>query len=151
MGSCGQAHASCHVGHHDPETRAAGVVVLHHISFSVADLQRSAWFYDAVLGTLGLARVWTRDTAVGYGHPDAEDQFAIKLVAELAQTPGPGFHLAFAAPDRNSVGAFHRAALLHGGRDNGAPGLRPGYGPHYFAAFVIDPDGHRIEAVHDQE
>jgi catechol 2,3-dioxygenase-like lactoylglutathione lyase family enzyme len=125
--------------------------VLHHISFGVADLQRSTWFYDAVLSALGLSRTWTLDAAVGYGYPGCEDQLAIKLVAELTRAPGAGFHLALAAPDRKSVEAFHCAALLHGGRDNGAPGLRLNYGPHYFAAFVLDPDGYQIEAVHDEE
>jgi catechol 2,3-dioxygenase-like lactoylglutathione lyase family enzyme len=61
--------------------------------------------------------------------------------------PGPGFHIAFAAPDRAAVDAFHQAALAAGGIDNGGPGLRLHYGPTYYAAFVIDPDGHRIEAV----
>ena len=61
--------------------------------------------------------------------------------------PGPGFHLAFAAPSREAVDAFHRAALASGGRDNGPPGLRPQYAPDYYAAFVFDPDGYWIEAV----
>jgi len=61
--------------------------------------------------------------------------------------PGEGFHLAFTASDRAAVDAFHAAALRHGGADNGPPGLRPHYGPGYYAAFVIDPDGYRIEAV----
>jgi catechol 2,3-dioxygenase-like lactoylglutathione lyase family enzyme len=91
--------------------------------------------------------VWTDETAVGYGMRDGEDKFALKLQGAGARAPGPGFHLAFAAPSREAVVEFHRAALLHGGSDNGAPGLRPHYGPDYFAAFVIDPDGHRIEAV----
>lgn len=56
-------------------------------------------------------------------------------------------HLAFGAPDRGSIARFHEAALRHGGTDNGAPGLRPQYGPHYYAAFAIDPDGHAVEAV----
>ena len=64
-----------------------------------------------------------------------------------AAPPGAGFHLAFAAPSRAAVDAFHTAALRVGGQDNGAPGLQPDYGPHYYAAFLIDPDGHRIEAV----
>jgi catechol 2,3-dioxygenase-like lactoylglutathione lyase family enzyme len=144
-------HVHCLAGRHDPEARTDGYVMLHHVSFGVADLQRSATFYDAVLGALGLSRTWTRDTAVGYGHPGGGDQFAIKQVAELAQAPGAGFHQAFTAPDRNSVAAFHHAALLHGGRDNGTPGLRLDYGSYYFAAFAIDPDGYRIEAVHDEE
>lgn len=121
--------------------------MLHHVSLGVADLPRAAAFYDAVLRELGYVRVWTDATAVGYGEPGGGDKLAIKLRSAAARAPGPGFHLALAAPDRDSVGRFHEAALRHGGSDNGAPGLRPAYGPDYFAAFVIDPDGHRIEAV----
>jgi catechol 2,3-dioxygenase-like lactoylglutathione lyase family enzyme len=120
--------------------------MLHHVSFGVADLERSAAFYDAALAALGYARVWTDATAVGYGLPGGGDELAIKLT-EAAAAPGPGFHLAFAAPSRAAVAQFHGAALRHGGTDNGAPGFRPEYGAHYYAAFVIDPDGYRIEAV----
>ena len=121
--------------------------MLHHVSLGVADLQRSVDFYDAVLQELGYVRVWADSTAVGYGHPGGGDKLAIKLRGGAAVAPGPGFHLALAAPDCESVVRFHAAALRHGGQDNGPPGPRPAYGPHYYAAFVIDPDGHRIEAV----
>ncbi len=121
--------------------------MLHHVSFGVSDLDRSAAFYDAALRPLGYVRAWTDKTAIGYGVESGEDKFAIKLRGEDAAAPGPGFHLAFAAPTREAVAAFFHAALGHGGRDNGAPGLRPQYGPSYYAAFVIDPDGYRIEAV----
>ncbi len=121
--------------------------MLHHISLGVADLQRSAAFYDAVLGALGYVRVWTDEAAIGYGLPGGGDKLAIKQRGPAAAPPGPGFHVAFAAPDERSVARFHEAALNHGGRDNGAPGLRPHYGPAYHAAFVIDPDGHPLEAV----
>jgi catechol 2,3-dioxygenase-like lactoylglutathione lyase family enzyme len=121
--------------------------VLHHLSFGVADLGRAAAFYDAALATLGYQRVWTARDAIGYGVSGGGDKFAIKLRDAAMLAPGVGFHLAFAAPTRDAVDAFHRAALRHGGRDNGAPGLRPAYGPDYYAAFVVDPDGHRIEAV----
>ena len=124
-------------------------MMLHHVSLGVAYLERSAEFYDAILSALGYARVWTQDTAIGYGYPGGEDKLAIKLAGGDPQAPGSGFHLAFAAPSREAVMAFHRAALQHGGRDNGGPGVRPDYGAEYFAAFVIDPDGHRIEAVMD--
>ena len=67
------------------------------------------------------------------------------------QPPGPGFHLAFSAPDPHAVEEFYRAALRHGAKDNGAPGLRAHYGPRYFAAFVVDPDGHKLEAVFNGE
>ena len=123
--------------------------MLHHISFAVADLNRAAAFYDATLGALGYVRVWSDSTAVGYGAAGSDDRFAIKLRSGVT-APGSGFHLAFAAPTRRAVDAFHREALNQGAEDNGAPGLRPLYGPNYYAAFVIDPDGYRIEAViHD--
>jgi catechol 2,3-dioxygenase-like lactoylglutathione lyase family enzyme len=121
--------------------------MLHHISLGVAELARSARFYDAVLSALGYVRVWTDDTAVGYGYPGGGDNLAIKLRSGGVAVPGPGFHLAFVAPSRESVARFHAAALSHGGRDNGAPGLRLDYGEHYYATFVIDPDGYQIEAV----
>ena len=121
--------------------------MLHHISFGVADLERSAAFYDAALSALGYVRVWADSTAVGYGYPGGEDKLAIKLRRNGVVAPGPGFHLAFAAPAREAVVAFHQAALRNGGQDNGAPGLRPDYGANYYAAFVVDPDGYPIEAV----
>lgn len=127
--------------------------MLHHISLGVADLERAAAFYDAVLATLGYVRVWEDirpgevGQAVGYGVSNGGDKLALKHRPDGQRPPGPGFHVAFAAPSRKAVSDFHEAALAHGGKDNGAPGLRPHYGPHYFAAFVVDPDGHHIEAV----
>lgn len=124
--------------------------MLHHVSLGVTDIERAVAFYDAVLAPLGYVRVWSDldgdDAAAGYGPPGGGDKLALKRRAG-AQPPGSGFHLALAAPDRTAVDAFHAAALRHGGRDDGVPGLRPHYGPHYYAAFVVDPDGHRIEAV----
>jgi catechol 2,3-dioxygenase-like lactoylglutathione lyase family enzyme len=120
--------------------------MLHHLSFAVKDLARSAAFYDAALSALGYVRVWEDDSAVGYGAPGGGDKFAIKLGPE-GGSPGPGFHAAFAAPSREAVARFHAAALSHGGEDNGMPELCMEYGANYFAAFVIDPDGYRIEAV----
>jgi len=121
--------------------------MLHHLSFAVSDLGRAAAFYDAALATLGYTRVWTAPDAIAYGLPGGGDLFAIKARSEGVSAPGPGFHLAFAAPSREAVDRFHATALRHGGGDNGAPDLRPQYGPTYYAAFVIDPDGYRIEAV----
>jgi catechol 2,3-dioxygenase-like lactoylglutathione lyase family enzyme len=123
---------------------------LHHVSLGVTDLDRAARFYDAVLEPLGLVRVWEEtsavEAAIGYGPPGQPDVIALKQ-RPAAQPPGPGFHLALSAPDRDAVERFHAAALAHGGSDEGAPGVRPHYGPEYFAAFVSDPDGHRLEAV----
>ena len=127
--------------------------MLHHLSFGVADIARSAAFYDGVLGALGFVRVWgdleggANDQAVGYGRAGGGDKFAIKQRTGAPIVVPAGFHLAFAAPDREAVDRFHAAALRLGGSDNGGPGLRPHYAVDYYAAFVIDPDGYRIEAV----
>jgi catechol 2,3-dioxygenase-like lactoylglutathione lyase family enzyme len=121
--------------------------MLGHLSFGVGDLQRAIAFYDAALGALGHVRVWTADNAAGYGEPGGNDRLALKLQTEPVVPPGPGFHLAFVAQSRAAVERFHAAALAAGGTDEGAPGLRPHYGPNYYAAFVRDPDGHKLEAV----
>ncbi|MBO1748362.1 VOC family protein [Stenotrophomonas sp. SI-NJAU-1] len=120
--------------------------MLHHLSLGVRDLERAGRFYDAVLAALGYRRVFEDDTAIGYGLFDEEDLLCLKLRNDAA-APGPGFHLALAAPTREAVDAFHRTGVATGGQDNGPAGLRPDYGDHYYAAFLIDPDGHRIEAV----
>ena len=120
--------------------------MLHHVSFPVTDLALSGAFYDAALGALGFRRVFEDETAIGYGLVDDQDMFCLKLRNEV-WAPSAGFHLAFAAPDQAAVDRFHAKALAIGGDDNGAPGLRPDYGAQYYAAFLIDPDGHRIEAV----
>ena len=126
--------------------------MLHHLSLGARDIERAARFYDAVLAPLGYVRVWSdlrpgeQEQAVGYGPPGSGDKLAIKQVTQ-AVPEIPGFHVALAAPSRQAVQAFHAAALAAGGCDNGAPGLRPDYGEHYYAAFVIDPEGHRLEAV----
>ncbi|MFT4183837.1 MAG: VOC family protein [Rhizobium sp.] len=127
--------------------------MLHHISLGVSDIERSAQFYDAAVAPLGYVRVWEdirpgeMGQAVGYGIAGGGDKLALKSCPEGQRPPGPGFHLALAAPSRQAVIDFHEAAIEHGGTDNGSPGLRPHYGPYYFAAFVIDLDGHHIEAV----
>ncbi|WP_367871266.1 VOC family protein [Luteolibacter sp. Populi] len=120
--------------------------MLHHLSFAVTDLARSAAFYDAALTPLGYVRVWDDDEAVGYGHAGGGDKFAIKLRSEVI-VPGEGFHIAFSAPTHDAIDAFHAAALAHGGEDNGGTGFHPEYGDTYYAAFIIDPDGYRIEAA----
>jgi catechol 2,3-dioxygenase-like lactoylglutathione lyase family enzyme len=95
---------------------------------------------------MGYRRVFEDDTAIGYGIEDGKDKFCLKLRSPTVP-PGPGFHFAFAAPTRAAVDRFHSAALSLGGLDDGPPGLRAHYGAHYYAAFLVDPDGHRIEAV----
>jgi len=121
--------------------------MLHHISFAVSDLERSAAFYDVVLATLGYQRVWTNASAVGYGLAGGGDKFAIKQRGDTVRAPPAGFHLAFSAPARSAVDQFHEAALRVGGENLGGPGLRANYGADYYATFVRDPDGYVIEAV----
>ena len=116
------------------------------VSFGVRDIAQSGAFYDAALGALGFRRVFQDDSAIGYGLEDGKDLLCLKLRAN-AVPPGPGFHLAFAAATRAAVDAFYHAALQAGGQNHGAPGLRPHYGPHYYAAFLIDPDGNHVEVV----
>ena len=122
--------------------------MLGHISLGVTDLERAMAFYDATMEALGFARVFTGAHAAGYGaRGSSNDKLLLILKPAGTHPPGEGFHLAFDAPAREAVDRFHAAALAHGGRDNGAPGLRPHYGPKYYAAFVIDPEGYNLEAV----
>ncbi len=121
--------------------------MLHHISLPISNLSQSKRLYHAALEPLGYRCVFVTDTAIGYGVEDGKDKLCLKVAAP-AVAAGEGFHLALTAPTRNAVDAFHAAALKQGARDNGAPGPRTHYGPTYYAAFVIDLDGHRLEAVH---
>lgn len=121
--------------------------MLGHLSFGVADLARAMAFYDSTLAALGYVRVWQNERGAGYGVPGGNDRLALKLQSGPVTPPGPGFHLAFVAESAAAVDRFHAAALTSGGTDEGAPGLRPHYGPNYYAAFVLDPDGHKLEAV----
>jgi catechol 2,3-dioxygenase-like lactoylglutathione lyase family enzyme len=120
-----------------------------HISIGIKDADRSKRFYDAALRPLGYRCVRAARSTAGYGY--GTDIISFWIVS--AERPVPpdeqsGFHICFAAPTAAAVDDFHAAALAAGGRDNGAPGLRPVYGPDYYAAFVIDPDGYRIEAYY---
>ena len=114
---------------------------IDHVKLPVADLAASRAFYSAALAPLGYEMVYEGDVSLGFGRADFEP-FAV----EVRGRPSVGTHIAITALDEASVDAFHAAALAAGGRDNGAPGMRP-YGDHYYAAFVLDPDGHNIEAV----
>jgi catechol 2,3-dioxygenase-like lactoylglutathione lyase family enzyme len=119
--------------------------MLDHISLGVRDIARARRFYDAVLTPLGYSCLSASDDSLGYGAGTP----ALWIVAAARPVPPDdksGLHVCFAAPTRNSVDAFHAAALAAGGRDNGKPGLRTDYGPNYYAAFVTDPDGYRCEA-----
>jgi catechol 2,3-dioxygenase-like lactoylglutathione lyase family enzyme len=117
--------------------------MLDHITIGVTDLARARAFYDAALAPLGISFMWgEEDGFAGYG--DGEKAF-FWLGARGA--PQTGVHIAFTAADRATVDRFHAAALAAGGRDHGVPGLRPHYHPDYYGAFVLDPDGHNVEAV----
>jgi catechol 2,3-dioxygenase-like lactoylglutathione lyase family enzyme len=123
--------------------------VIDHLSLGVADLERAAALYDAALGALGYVRLAQNPRSVCYGPPGftGEAPFAILHVGPSANPANRGLHLALSAPSRAAVDDFHAAALRHGALDDGPPGTRAHYGPGYYAAFVIDLDGHRIEAV----
>jgi catechol 2,3-dioxygenase-like lactoylglutathione lyase family enzyme len=119
--------------------------MLNHISIGVHDIARSKRFYDAALKPLGYKCLSESEGSLGYGAG------SVALWIGTAEHPVPadaksGLHVCFDAPTRKSVAAFHVAALQAGGRDNGQPGLRTDYGPNYYAAFVADPDGYRLEA-----
>jgi catechol 2,3-dioxygenase-like lactoylglutathione lyase family enzyme len=120
--------------------------MIDHVSVGVSNLERAARFYELALAPLGLARLVTRPATIGFGKNYPE--FWINLRADMAQVaPGSGVHICLRAKSAEDVDAFHAAALNAGGRSDGAPGLRPHDRVRYYAAFVIDPDGNRIEAV----
>lgn len=117
---------------------------LNHIGIPVSDVARSKAFYEAALKPLGMGVTMEFGSdAVGFG---AEGDSGLFWISG-SNAVGEGVHVAFDAATREEVDEFHRAALAAGGRDNGAPGLRPNYAPNYYAAFAFDPDGANIEAV----
>ena len=120
-------------------------IVIDHLAIGVADLDRSRAFYARALAPLGFVELGEgkdgRDVAFG---PEGIDDFVISL----AYPVGAPIHLAFAADSSRQVDEFYAAAIAAGGRDNGAPGIRPDYSPGYYGAFVLDPDGNNLEAVH---
>jgi catechol 2,3-dioxygenase-like lactoylglutathione lyase family enzyme len=117
--------------------------MLDHVTLGVSDIARSKAFYDLALRPLGIERLYAEgDGAAGYG-ANGKAFFWIGRKSVL-QT---GAHVALTAPNRETVDRFYKAALAAGGKDNGAPGLRPHYHADYYGAFVLDPDGHNIEAV----
>ena len=117
--------------------------MIDHIGFEVTDLERSAGFYDAVFGALGGRRVHEGPHAIAYGTLGPQFWIVVR-----GRRPEPGYgHIALRARGRAAVNGAHRAALAGGGRDDGAPGLRPQYGTLYYAAYVRDPDGLRVEFV----
>ena len=119
--------------------------MLDHVSIGVSDTGRTKRFYDAALKPLGYSCLSKSADSLGYGRDHV--QFWISQTERpIAPDPASGLHVCFAAPNRGSVDAFHSAALKAGGKDNGKPGRRDAYGDNYYAAFVIDPDGYRLEA-----
>ncbi|GAA4718449.1 VOC family protein [Sphingomonas lutea] len=124
--------------------------MIDHMGIAVSNIERSRTFYEAALGALGMSvqmeatpeQTESGGTALGFGVPGEK----IFWIAD-EERPGEGTHVAFRADTRAQVDAFHARGLEAGGRDNGTPGLRPHYGPNYYAAFVYDPDGANIEAV----
>jgi catechol 2,3-dioxygenase-like lactoylglutathione lyase family enzyme len=118
------------------------VTLLHHAGFEVSDLVRSARFYDAVFFALGGRRTHEAPGGIAYGLAGAE----LWITARAEPRPGYG-HVAVRARGRAAVDGAHRAGLAHGGTDAGAPGPRPHYGEDYYAAYLLDPDGLRLEVV----
>jgi len=119
--------------------------VIDHLSLGVRDLAAARRFYDKALAPLGYRLLQEYETSLGYG----AGQAALWLLAAerpVKSDDKSGLHLCFSAPSRGAVDAFFQAALKEGGKDNGAPGLRKDYGADYYAAFVVDPDGYRLEA-----
>ena len=116
--------------------------MIDHLTLTVRDLQRSVAFYSRALAPLGYGVSMRFEQFVGMGTKQ-KPAFWLKP----GPTPSTPMHLAFVAPSRTGVDGFHAEALGAGAQDNGPPGLRPHYHRHYYGAFIIDPDGHNIEAV----
>jgi catechol 2,3-dioxygenase-like lactoylglutathione lyase family enzyme len=119
--------------------------MINHISLGVREIARTKRFYDAALKPLGYTCLSEGESSLGYGNASV----ALWISATdrpVAPDAKSGLHVCFDAPTRKSVDAFHAAAMKTGGRDNGKPGVRADYDPNYYAAFVVDPDGYRVEA-----
>ncbi|MFK8252567.1 VOC family protein [Ancylobacter terrae] len=124
--------------------------MLDHVSITVSDVARAAPFWDAVMAALGVPCVRRDESGAGYGvrnRAGDDGHTYLSIVATRGTLVPDNRHWCLRAPSRAAVDAFHAAALAHGGRSDGPPGLRPAYHPAYYAAFVLDPDGNRIEAV----
>ncbi|HEX9070513.1 MAG TPA: VOC family protein [Pseudolabrys sp.] len=118
--------------------------MIDHVSVAVSDIDAATHFYEVLLTTIGVVKLERRPTTVGFGKQYPE--FWINLRPGTIPTPS-GAHVCFRARTADMVDAFHEAALVAGGSSDGAPGLRPQHGEGYYAAFIRDPDGNRIEAV----
>jgi catechol 2,3-dioxygenase-like lactoylglutathione lyase family enzyme len=119
------------------------IAMIVHVAFEVSDLARSARFYDAVFYALGARRMFESDGAVAYGHD--HEQF---WIVARGRGPAPDYgHVALAASGRAAVDGAHAAGIANGGSDDGAPGPRPRYGTRYYAGYLLDPDGLRVEVA----
>jgi catechol 2,3-dioxygenase-like lactoylglutathione lyase family enzyme len=123
--------------------------MINHVSIGTRDIRRARKFYGAALKPLGYTCLSSSDASLGYGKNGVAFWLLLSPSPLPSNTP-PGLHFCFGAPTRKSVDAFYKAALASGGTDNGKPGLRTDYGEGYYAAFVVDPDGYRIEAYWDE-
>jgi catechol 2,3-dioxygenase-like lactoylglutathione lyase family enzyme len=122
--------------------------MIDHVSIGVRDLAASARFYDAVLAPLGYARMHEREETIGWGRVEkTHAEFWINARPGSKPVAGSGIHICLRTPSRATVDAFHAAALAAGGTSDGAPGPRLHYSDRYYAAFIRDLDGNRIEAV----
>ena len=120
--------------------------MIHHVSVGTNDLKRAKAFYDPLMSLIGLRLLKHSEKAAHYGA--SEIVFSLETPANgLAATPGNGVHVAFLAPDRETVRWFYERAIANGGTDEGAPGIRENYNANYYGAFVRDLDGNKIEAV----
>ncbi len=120
--------------------------MIHHVSVGTNDVARARAFYDPLMALLGYRNLREHPGSLDYGVTDVAFSVETPLDGEPASA-GNGVHVCFVAADRGTVDAFHRQALELGGSDAGAPGVRARYDPHYYGAFVRDPDGNKIEAV----
>lgn len=123
--------------------------IFDHVSIGVNDIETACRFYRPTLAALGLEAVMDKGFAVAFGDGSGRQWLWISEPIDKSQPvrANNGAHFALIAPDRATVRAFYDAAMAHGGTDAGAPGLRPEYIPTYYGAFVLDPDGNKIEAV----
>ncbi|MGI9326327.1 MAG: VOC family protein [Pseudomonadales bacterium] len=125
------------------------VTLLDHISLPVQDLESSSRFYDAVLSVLGIENQRSSPTFAAYGAPgDLAPSFWLLRATNNSATAGMGLHVSFRARTQEAVNKFYDTALAMGAKSAGAPGLRPQYTANFYGAFVIDPNGFKIEATH---
>jgi catechol 2,3-dioxygenase-like lactoylglutathione lyase family enzyme len=124
--------------------------MFNHVSIGVKDTNRSKSFYDAALKPLGFKCAYEAEGSLGYGTKEGIGLWVGATKKPVPADMASGLHFCFDAPSRKAVDAFYEAAMKAGGKDNGKPGLRADYSPTYYAAFVVDPDGYRIEAVYSK-